>query len=103
MGAYSHGSRTRQLHGGSEFQYGGQAYELPVDIRRTELTRSELLGRLGMVPVKKDEKGNEQKRFSISYLNSKEFFERLSQLVLGTGSDALVIPCKKEEYEQFDI
>lgn len=83
--------------------YGGQKYELPVDMRRAELTRSELLGRLGMIPVKKDEKGDEQRRFSISHLNSKEFFERLNELTLGSGNDVLIIPCKQEEFKQFDM
>lgn len=83
--------------------YGGQKYELPFDLRRVELTRSELLGRLGMIPVKKNKRGNEQKRFSISHLNSKEFFERLNELILGSGNDALIIPCERKEYEQFDI
>lgn len=84
-------------------RYGGQTYQLPVDLRRAELTRSELLGRLGMIPIKKDERGNEQKRFAISHLNSKEFFERLDELVLGNGNDVLIIPCKQEEFEQFEI
>jgi len=74
-----------------------------VPLRRADLTRAELLGRLGMVPVKKDQKGEEQKRFTISYFNSKEFFERLNALILGNGSDVLIIPCSKEEFEQFDI
>lgn len=34
----------------------------------------ELLGRLGMIPIKKDTSEEEQKRFSLSYLNSKDFF-----------------------------
>lgn len=84
-------------------RYGEHQYELPVELRRAELTRSELLGRLGMVPVKKNSKGQEQKRFSISYLNSKEFFETLNGLILGSGNDVLNIPCERKEYEQFDI
>ncbi len=83
--------------------YGAKKYELPVDIRRAELTRSELLGRLGMIPIKKDEEGNEQKRFLISHLNSKEFFERLNELIIGDRSDVLIIPCKQEEFDQFEI
>ena len=83
--------------------HGGQTYELPVALRRAELTRSELLGRLGMIPVKKDKEGKEQKRFSISHINSKEFFERLNELILGSGNDVLIIPCKQEEFEQFDL
>ncbi len=54
--------------------YGAKKYELPVDIRRAELTRSELLGRLGMIPIKKDEEGNEQKRFLISHLSTQKSF-----------------------------
>lgn len=83
--------------------YGKEKYELPFDLRRSELTRSELLGRLGMIPVKKNSKGQEQKRFSISHLNSEEFFKRLNDLITGSGDDVLIIPCERKEYEQFDI
>lgn len=83
--------------------HGNQKYELPVDLRRSELNRSELLGRLGMIPIKKDSNNYVQKRFAISYLNSIDFFERLEKIILGSGNDVLIIPCMQKEFEQFDI
>ncbi|HKJ39845.1 MAG TPA: hypothetical protein VJ972_13790 [Anaerolineales bacterium] len=84
-------------------RHGSETYQLPVSLRRAELTRAELLGRLGMIPIKKDDEGKEQKRFSIAYFNSKEFFERLNEIILGSGSDVLIIPCQDAEFNQFNI
>lgn len=33
--------------------YGSKQLKLPVDLRRAELTRAEVLGRLGLIPMKK--------------------------------------------------
>lgn len=84
-------------------QHEDKKYELPFPLRRSEFTRAELLGRLGMIPIKNDESEKEQKRFSISYLNSKEFFEQMNRIVLGEGDDLLVVPCEWKEFNQFDI
>ncbi|MBK9051456.1 MAG: hypothetical protein IPL78_11230 [Chloroflexi bacterium] len=41
-------------------QHGKQSYDLPVlQLRRGELTRAEVLGRIGMIPMKGREKGND--------------------------------------------
>lgn len=84
-------------------QYQDQEYELPFPMRRSEFTRAELLGRLGMIPVKNDDKDQEQKRFSIAYLNSREFFEQMNGIVQGEGDDQLVVPCTWKEFNQFDL
>lgn len=84
-------------------QYQDQEYELPFPMRRSEFTRAELLGRLGMIPVKNDDKDQEQKRFSIAYLNSREFFEQMNRIVQGEGDDQLVVPCTWKEFNQFDL
>ena len=79
-------------------QYGGsQAIELPVALRRAELARAEILGRLGMIPTKG---GN---RFSLAYLNKPEFLQLIDQISEGTKEGTLVIPCTKEEIDQFDF
>jgi hypothetical protein len=78
--------------------YNESSYELPFHLRRSELTRAELLGRVGMIPVK-----DTKARFGISHFNSKEFFVRLNEIVLGEGNDILMIPCRQEEFEQFTV
>jgi len=79
-------------------QYGGRKIELPVELRRAELTRAEILGRLGMIPMKKT-----GARFSLSYLNKLEFQKQLNQIMDGNGDAVLTIPCTQEEFEQFDL
>jgi len=77
---------------------GKAEIQLPVELRREELTRAELLGRIGMMPMK--EKG---KRFSIAYLSEREFLRKLYQLAISNKVSELIIPCSTEELEQFDI
>lgn len=84
-------------------QYQDKKYELPFPLRRSEFTRAELLGRLGMVPIKNEDSEKEQKRFSLAYLNSKEFFEQMNTIVQGEGAALLVIPCEWKEFNQFDF
>lgn len=70
--------------------------ELPMEMRRAEFTRAELLGRLGMLPT---ENG---KRFSLGYLNTAEFLNRLNEINMGNENDILLIPCTVEEFKQFN-
>lgn len=79
-------------------RHGEKALDLPLELRHKEFTRAEILGRLGMIPMK--EKG---KRFSLGYLGTKEFLEQLNSISEGDSESILVIPCEKEEFEQFDI
>ena len=79
-------------------QYGGKKIELPVELRRAELTRAEVLGRLGMIPMK-----NKANRFALSYLNTPEFFKQVHQIMDANDHGVLTIPCNKEEFEQFDL
>ncbi|MEK7729072.1 MAG: hypothetical protein AAB354_11715 [candidate division KSB1 bacterium] len=79
-------------------QYGGKKIELPVELRRAELTRAEILGRLGMIPMKKT--GG---RFALAYLNTPEFFKQVHQIMDGNGDAVLTIPCTEEEFVQFDL
>ncbi len=69
-----------------------------MELRRAELTRAEILGRLGMIPMKT--KGS---RFSLSYLNKPEFLAQINQIMDGSGDAVLTIPCTQEEFEQFDL
>lgn len=79
-------------------QHGDQKYKLPGSIRRADFSRIEILGRIGMIPMK--EKG---KRFEIKYTNQAEFYQQINQIAEGGANNILTIPCTVEEYEQFDI
>ena len=77
---------------------GDRQIDLPVDLRRAELTRAELLGFLGMVPMK-----NKGRRFSLHYLSTPDFFKELDRIQRSTRNEALVIPCTVDEINQFDV
>lgn len=76
---------------------GEQKIELPLQMRRRDLTRAEFLGRMGMIPMR--EKG---KRFSIRFLFTPEFIAGINRVADGK-SNTLEIPCSKEEIDQFDL
>ena len=71
---------------------------LPVHLRRLELTRAELLGRIGMIPRK-----NKSEFFVLSFLNSSSFFQELNRIQASNQEEDLVIPCTSDEIEQFDV
>jgi hypothetical protein len=77
--------------------YGDEKIELPVPLLRTELTRQEVLGRIGMIPRKT------KAPYSIRYLNTVDFWEQLTQVMEGTGDGIISISLKEEELEQFDL
>lgn len=68
---------------------------LPFTLRRSELTRAEVLGRLSMAQV------NQSGRFDLKYLQDKKFLDRINQIADGDGDDALVIPVNREEFDRF--
>lgn len=94
-----HNEKERQL---KEIQIiltdGKREIELPVKLRRVEFTRSEILGRIGMIPIK-----GEAKRFSLSHLNKSSFLQQIEQIKEGPGNGVLTIPCDEEELQQFDL
>ena len=78
-------------------QADGRSVELPVHMRRKDITRAELLGRLGMLPMK--QKGA---RFSLRALSTPSFMEAVNEVAEGNTS-VLVIPASQEELDQFDV
>lgn len=78
--------------------HGSEKIELPVKLRLSELSRAELLGRIGMMPLKQ-----KRERFSIKHLGSPEFLEQINQAADADGHSTIVIPCTKEEFDQFDL
>lgn len=69
---------------------------LPLALSRQELTRAEVLGRLGMLPMK--EAG---RRFSLTYLAKEAFLVQLRAAQAGDGPATIVIPCSRQEFDQF--
>lgn len=67
-------------------------------IRRKNLTRAEVQGLLGILPMK--EKG---KRYDLPYLNQKAFFDALEEAQVNGDVHELVIRCTASELEQFDL
>jgi hypothetical protein len=85
-------------------KHGDQTYPLPVDMTREELSRAEILGRLGMIPINDEKKLEEkQPRFALGYLNSEAFLTQLAKIRADGGNAVLEIPCTKAEFEQFDF
>ena len=80
-------------HGGNE--------EILSEMCRKDITRSEIQGRLGAIPMKV--KG---KRYSIEFVNSSEFFERIDLISGGsneTKNTRLIIDCEEKEFAQFSF
>lgn len=77
--------------------HGAEKIELSVKLRRAELTRAEIQGRMGMIPMKK--KG---KRYSIAYLNTPDYLKQINQIIEGTDEGILTIACTEDEFKQFD-
>ncbi len=75
-----------------------QKLDLPAALRRRETSRQEILGRIGMIPMKVS-----GKRFEIQYTNTKNFLIRLNEILDGQDDDMIIIPCTDKELEQFDL
>jgi hypothetical protein len=76
---------------------GEKKIELPLEMRRRDLSRAEILGRLGMVPMK-----TTGARFALRYLSTPDFIRSINE-VIDRKSKELVIPCSEQEFDQFDI
>lgn len=69
---------------------------LPVELQRGGLTRAELLGLIGMLPMQ--EKG---KRFELCFLHTHEFSQRLAMIRNSDVDFEFIVECSEEELEQF--
>jgi len=67
-------------------------------MRREELTRGEVLGWIGMLPMK--EKGV---RFSIPWLSNDEFLKTMNEIQAASGDALFVIPCSRDDLDQFKV
>jgi hypothetical protein len=75
----------------------GTLTKLPLALLRKDVTRAEILGRLGMIPMK--EAG---KRFSLKGISSPEFLTQVNSIAEGK-IDTLVINATSAEIDQFDL
>lgn len=84
-------------------KYKEDKYQLPVKIQRSEITRAEILGLLGMIPIKQPI-AEKQIRFSLPYLSKPDFQIGMNEVIEGDGDAVLTIDCEKEEVlNQFDL
>lgn len=74
----------------------GRTRSLPVHLRRREFSRAEVLGRLGMMPMR-----SAGARFSLRFLATPQFLADLDRVQSVRGNDTLRIPCSIAEFEQF--
>jgi hypothetical protein len=74
--------------------------DLKGEMRREEMSRSEILGWIGMLPMIK---AKERERYKIAYTSTEEFFTRMNQIQAGHGDMLFEIPCTEEELNQFDV
>lgn len=70
--------------------------KLAVELQRGSLTRAELLGLLGMLPMQ--EKG---KRFQIDFLSTHEFSQQLARVRNSDTEFEFIIQCEYDELDQF--
>lgn len=75
----------------------GLLITLQGQIRRKNLTRAEVLGLLGMLPMR-----DGGKRYSLAALSHKVFFDELEEAQINGMVMEVVIPCSAVELQQFD-
>lgn len=76
------------------------AIRLPITLRRGDVTRAEVLGLVGMLPMKVHVKGE---RYSIAYLSDPQFSVELLRVQKSEGETEFLIQCTPEELNQFDV
>jgi len=91
----SGGTRVRLRERG-----GPRVYELPLAMRRTDVTRAEVQGRINCIP-----RFDRTKQYGIAYINSFPFVERIEQLQAldYRGPRLLEVWCSPAELKQFDV
>jgi hypothetical protein len=78
-------------------QYASNKVEL-YNMRRSELSRGEIMGRLGTLPVRK--LGS---RFRIDYIATKNFVEQVDKAKEDESVKEILIHCTEEEFQQFEL
>jgi hypothetical protein len=78
----------------------GNFIELPGEMRREELSRAEILGWIGMLPMVER---IPRERFKLNFLNKPEFFTRMNDVKAGSGNMIFEIDCNEDDLNQFDV
>jgi hypothetical protein len=73
------------------------SYPLKIQPRRAELTRAEVLGLLGMIPLMQP-----TERFHLKYISTPDFFKQLDLVKNDPKETVLNIMVSEEEFNQFD-
>ena len=78
---------------------------LPNKVRRGELTRAEVFGRIGMIPTvsSKGASNESQSRFSVKKSSTESFIRKIDELHVSSDKTELILDCSAREMEQFDI
>ncbi len=93
----------RKEHIAIQLSDGKRTITLPGVVPREQLTRREVMGRIGTIPKKQTLVGQEQKRFFLLYPNKAEFLDRIEELYYGAGRDRILsVECSEKEIDQFD-
>lgn len=79
-------------------QDGSYEVSIPLPMLRKDISRAEVLGRLGMIPLVDKSK----KFYSIAYMANPALIENIINCQLGKD-DTIPIMCTKEEIEQFNF
>jgi cadmium resistance protein CadD (predicted permease) len=77
--------------------------ELPYEIERKYLTRSELQGLLGILPIKPGDGRKVTDRYELSFLNTPDFFASLEAAQDDKDTNTVIVTCYDYEVAQFDL
>jgi hypothetical protein len=79
-------------------KHSHKKFKLPLELRRGEFSRAEILARIGMLPMTE-----ERARFSFEYTGNSDFFSKINDIMANYDCDRLEIPCSSAEIEQFKM
>ncbi|HOE71053.1 MAG TPA: hypothetical protein PLE10_07670 [Brevefilum sp.] len=74
--------------------------DLNGEMRREEISRAEILGWIGMLPMILEK---ERSRYKLEFTNTDEFFTRMNEIRAGSGDMIFEIDCNKGELDQFAV
>jgi hypothetical protein len=73
-----------------------QEYVFALEMRRGGLSRAEIQGLIGTLPI-----NTESRRYEIKYLNSRDFSDQIARIREQEESFEFIIPCSDTELAQF--
>jgi hypothetical protein len=81
-------------------------WDVPLELRRGEFSRAELLGRMGTIPLTTlmADGNNRPKgaRYEIKSTGTKNFYQKLNKVAADESINEIVIECSPDEFNQFD-